>query len=101
MRAATLLLLLPLAACFGSDKHPVAAIPVLPDLPADTAIPCPPAEQLTGQLGDLASKDARLAVEYAKCRARADTAVGAYQDAQRRMRAAASANKRSSATRPR
>lgn len=92
---------LTLGGCFGRDDPPVAAFPVLPDLPAEVVADCPAAELLTGTLGDLATKDAKLSVEYAKCKARKDTAVGAYQDAQRRLKSAATTNKAASATQPR
>lgn len=90
-----------LAGCFGRDERPAASFPQLPDLPAEATIPCPPAELLTGTFADLVTKDAALALEYARCRARAATAVGAYQDAQRRLREAESANKARNATQPR
>jgi hypothetical protein len=84
-----LILALPLllSACFGQDTPPAAEFPFLPDLPASVVQSCPAAELLTGDLGDLAQKDAALAVEYAKCRAGKDVAVDAYQDAQKQMRA--------------
>lgn len=100
-RLAALLPAFLLAGCFGNDERPAASFPVLPDLPAEAAVPCPPADLLTGTLADLVTKDAALALEYAKCRARAATAVGAYQDAQRRLREAAAADAARDATEPR
>lgn len=98
-RLAILALALPLMAfrC-GGDAGPVVSIPQLPDLPAEVQVPCPPAEQLTGELGDLSTKDARLAVEYAKCRARAATSLRAYLDAQRELRDAAAKVDRAKST---
>ena len=100
-RLAALAPALLLAGCFGRDTPPAASFPQLPDLPAEATVPCPPAELLAGGYADLVEKDARLAVEYARCRARAATAVGAYRDAQRRLRDAAAADKARSATEPR
>lgn len=75
-----------LACGCGGPPPPLVSISQLPDLPAEALKPCPPAETLDGSLGDLAQKDARLAVQYARCSARGDTAVAAYQDAQRSLR---------------
>jgi hypothetical protein len=80
---------LALAACGGRAViPPTVEFPVLPDLPAETAKPCPPLPAITGTLGDLAAKDASAAIEYARCQTRASSAVGAYQTAQRLLRAA-------------
>lgn len=79
--------------CGEQSYRPAVEFPVLPDLPAETLKECPGADAVTGSLGDLASKDSALAIEYARCKARKETAVGAYQDAQRLLRdAAAKAN---------
>lgn len=86
-RALAAAALLALSACGGRQGLAVA-FPVLPDLSAETSRPCPPAEPVTGLLGDLAIKDTALAIEYARCQARAATAVGAYQTAQRLLQAA-------------
>lgn len=87
------LAVLPAALCLmafrcGNDEQPAVTFPVLPDLPAEVLIPCPPLPAVTGTLGDLVTKDAAAALEYARCRARAATAVGAYRDAQSALRAA-------------
>lgn len=87
--ALVLPLALALAACGGRTViPPTVEFPVLPDLPAETTTPCPALPQVTGSLGDLAAKDASAAIEYARCQARAANAVGAYQTAQRLLRAA-------------
>lgn len=87
--ALALPILLALAACGGRQAiPPTVEFPVLPDLPAETTTPCPPLPAVTGTLGDLAAKDASAAIEYARCQARAANAVGAYQTAQRLLRAA-------------
>lgn len=80
--------LLFLAACNGRPDRPAVEFPTLPQLSAETRQPCPPAEQVTGQLGDLAAKDAALAIEYARCRQRHHTAVQAYGAAERLLREA-------------
>jgi hypothetical protein len=77
------------------------AFPTLPDLSAETRTPCPAAAPVTGQLGDLATKDAALAIEYARCQARAATAVGAYETAQGLLQAAQdAADRRRASDRP-
>jgi hypothetical protein len=81
-------LALPLMAFQCGQQRPSVEFPVLPDLSAETVRPCPPADAVTGTLGDLATKDAGLAIAYARCQARAATAVGAYQTAQRLLKAA-------------
>lgn len=87
--ALVLPLALALAACGGrATIQPTVEFPVLPDLPAETTTPCPVLPAVTGSLGDLAAKDASAAIEYARCQARAANAVGAYQTAQRLLRAA-------------
>jgi hypothetical protein len=75
-------LALPLMAfrCNG-DERPAVEFPTIPDLPAEVQADCPPAEQITGELGDLAAKDAQMAIEYARCRAKHRSAVGSYEDA--------------------
>jgi hypothetical protein len=85
--APALLLFLPAAQC-GEGARPTVEFPQLPDLPAETVKECPAPPLLTGGLADLITKDALLAIEYARCRARKDSAVGAYQDAQRLLREA-------------
>lgn len=91
-----------LCACGGREERPAVEFPAVPDLSAETRRACPPAEQVTGELGDLAAKDAALAIEYARCRARHGTAVGAYDAVQREMRdAAAKADAAESAAKPR
>jgi len=70
-----------LAASCGQDKRPSIAWPALPALPREVAAECPPAELLTGELADLATKDAALAIEYARCRAGKAAAVAAYNQA--------------------
>lgn len=67
------------------------AFPDAPDLSAETARPCPALPGVTGQLGDLAVKDTQASIEYARCQARAASAVGAYQTLQAQLRAAAAA----------
>lgn len=67
------------------------AFPDAPDLSAETARPCPALPSVTGELGDLAVKDAGASIEYARCQARAASAVGAYQTLQAQLRAAAAA----------
>jgi hypothetical protein len=69
-------------------ERPSIGFPTLPDLSAETATACPVPPAVTGSLGDLAAKDAWLALEYAKCSARRDTAVGAYIAAQAALAAA-------------
>jgi hypothetical protein len=86
--ALVLPLLLALGACAAKVTPPTVEFPVLDDLSAETQKPCPPLDAVTGSLGDLATKDVAAAAEYAKCRARAATAVGAYGAAQRLLRAA-------------
>ena len=72
----------------GEDARPPVGFPTLPDLSAETETKCPVAPAVTGSLGDLATKDAWLALEYAKCGARRDTAVDAYHAAQAALAAA-------------
>jgi hypothetical protein len=86
MKVAIALALL-LAGC-GPKVRLAVEFPTAPDLSAETVKPCPPAAAVTGELGDLAVKDAALAIEYARCQARQATAVGAYQTLQRLLRAA-------------
>lgn len=99
-RFAMTVLALPLMA-FRCGGPPAIGFPVLPDLSAETVKACPPLPLVTGSLGDLASKDAAAAVEYARCRARAATAVGAYQDAQAKLAEAGRQAKAGSGTKPR
>lgn len=84
------LIIIPLVLIGGCNDPPrtAFAFPVLPDLSGEVLKPCPPAEMVTGQLGDLASEDVALAVEYARCKQRKETAVAAYQDAQRLLKLA-------------
>lgn len=97
-----LLLTIALAGCGRAPPRPTVEFPQLPDLPAEVVKDCPDPAQLTGGLADLIAKDADLAIEYARCRARKATAVGAYQDAQRLLREAeAKANAAKPAPRPR
>jgi hypothetical protein len=87
MKRLALAACLTLAAC-ADQPRPTVEFPTLPDLPAEVVKACPPLPMVTGQLGDLATKDASAAVEYARCGARGDTAVSAYQTAQRLLRTA-------------
>ncbi len=88
MKRAAIVLLALLGACHRADVQPPTEFPVIPDLSTEAKADCPPADMVTGQLGDLATKDAQLAIEYAKCRSRHQTVVGAYGDAQARLAAA-------------
>lgn len=77
------LALLALAACATPRND--FAFPTADDLSAQTATPCPPLAQLTGELGDLAMKDKDAAVLYAQCQARHAAAVEAYRTMQARL----------------
>ena len=66
---------------------PTVEFPQIPDLSAETVKACPEVPEVLSYAGLIAA-DAALAFEYGKCRARAATAVGAYQDAQRLLREA-------------
>lgn len=82
------LLCLSLAMCATTHDF---AFPEAPDLSPETARPCPALPLVTGELGDLAMKDTGASIEYARCQARAASAVGAYQTLQAQLRAAATA----------
>lgn len=88
MKRLAILSLALLGACHRADIQPPTEFPTIPELSTEAKADCPPAEMVTGQLGDLANKDAALAIEYAKCRSRHQTVVGAYGDAQTRLAAA-------------
>lgn len=82
-----------LAACLigcGARERALIVWPTLPALSAEQEAECPPAEQLTGELGDLAAKDADLAIEYARCRLGKGAVVDAYNLARTALEAAAS-----------
>lgn len=89
MRAAAIAATLMLAGCsHAAPAPPTVEFPVLDDLPAETVKACPALPAVTGTLGDLSVKDASAAIEYARCQARAATAVGAYQAAQGLLKSA-------------
>lgn len=76
--------LMALAAC-GGDERPSIGFPDLPNLPANVVAPCAGLPDVTGSLGDLATKDAAAAIAYANCAARGDAAVAAYEIAQAKL----------------
>lgn len=76
-----------LAGC-SQTPPPAVEFPDVPKLSAETRRECPPADLVTGSLGDLASKDAALAIEYAKCQQRHMTAIGAWDTMDALMKAA-------------
>lgn len=91
------ILALPLMAfrCGSGDDRPSIGFPDLPNLPANVVAPCPGLPDVTGSLGDLATKDAAAAIAYANCSARGDAAVAAYEIAQVKLaEAKAKAEKR-------
>lgn len=63
----------------GQDARPAVEFPTIPPLSPEARAECPPAELITGELGDLATKDAELAIAYARCRAGKAAAVDAYE----------------------
>lgn len=78
-------LLLSATGCTKVETRVEYVFPEIPPLAPDTLIPCPPLPEITGQLGDLAQKDAQAAQEYARCAVRAATAVSAYLFMQAQM----------------
>lgn len=86
-RVLSALVALSLAGCAHVQQG--YAFPTLDDLSEEAKKDCPPAEQVTGELGDLATKDAALGVQYAACQKRHTTARDAYLKAQQLLAEAA------------
>jgi hypothetical protein len=78
-------LALPMLAAGCGDARPAIGFPTIDDLPANVRATCPALPEVTGSLGDLATKDAQAAVAYAACAARGDAAVAAYAIAQAKL----------------